>query len=130
MKRSKTMKKRRLVGAALSLSMLATLPACAPMTGNPSVSLMTRSLPANSENLELIGGVVEDSDSMTWFLIFFVTGVQPTHEAVLDRLLDKYDADVLLNAELTNSAFGIPYIYWRLSTTAKGQPARYRKGGS
>lgn len=122
--------KRRLVGVVLSLSMLAMLTACAPMTGNPSMSLITRDLPANSENLELVGGVVEESDSMTWFLVFFLTGVQPTHEAVLDRLLDKYDADVLLDAELTNNVFGIPYIYWRLSTKAKGQPARYKKGGA
>jgi hypothetical protein len=122
--------KRRLVGAVLSLSMLLMLSACAPMTGNPSMALMTRDLPAGSKNLELIGGEVKESDSMLWILIFCVTGVQPTHEGVVDRLLDKYDADVLLNAELSNSSFGIPYIFMRMSATAKGQPARYTKGGS
>ncbi len=102
---------------------------CVPLTGAASMTLMTRDLPRSSENLELVGGPVEETETLTWALFFLLFGQNPTHESVVDRLLEKHDADVLLDGELTTSQIGIPYIYMRLSTTAKGQPARYKNRG-
>ena len=105
------------------------LSGCTPMHGTASLTLITRDLSVDSNSIELIGGVDKISDSMYWALIFGMFGKQPTHEAVIERLLERHQADVLLDAELTTSNFGIPYIFMVFSDTVKGQPARFVDGG-
>ena len=116
--------------AALILGVLITLAGCAPMSGVASMSLMTRDLPANSADLEMLTeGPVELTDSATWCALLLVFGVAPTHESVVKRMLEKYDADVIVDAELENYQIGVPYIYLEMGTRVRGRPARY-KGGS
>lgn len=119
---------RRAGAACAAACLLALVIGCTPFRGVASTTLMTRSLPAGSRDLELVGGPVEESETSTWAIVFLLFGVQPTHESVVDRLLEKHGADVLLDAELTSSQFGIPYVFFWTSTTAKGQPARYKGG--
>lgn len=103
---------------------------CVPFVGVPSTTLMTRELPRSSPEIELVGGPVEETETMTWALFFALWGQRPTHESVVARLLEKHDADLLLDAELTSSQFGIPYVFFLFNTTAKGQPARYKDRGN
>lgn len=90
---------------------------------------MTRDIKPDS-HIELIGEPDEESESMYWFLIFGMSGQQPTHESVVSKLLEKHEADILLNSELYSSNYGIPYIFMVFNTTVKGQPARIIEGGS
>lgn len=101
---------------------------CTLMTGSPSLTFMTRELANDSNGIELIDDVDKISDSMYWVLLFGMFGKQPTHESVVERLLEKHQADILLNAELTTSAFGIPYVFMVFSNTVEGQPACFKDG--
>ncbi|MGE3165249.1 MAG: hypothetical protein AB7O52_10115 [Planctomycetota bacterium] len=121
--------KRRSTGV-LAVCMALAGAGCVPFVGAPSATLMTRDLSTDSRELELVGGPVTETETLTWALVFALWGQRPTHESVVARLLEKYDADVLLDAELTSSQFGIPYVFFLFNTTAKGQPARYRDRGA
>lgn len=103
---------------------------CAPMAGVPSMTLMSRDIKPDPARYELIGDVVKDSECLHWFLIFAIAGSpQPTHESVVSRILQKHDADLLLNAEFTTSQLGIPFLFLSTCTNVKGQPARIVGGG-
>lgn len=104
---------------------------CAPMLGVPSMTLMSREIKPDPARYELIGDVVEDFECLNWFLIFAIAGSpQPTHESVVSRILQKHDADLLLNAEFTTSQLGIPLLFMRMCANVKGQPARIVGGGN
>lgn len=103
---------------------------CMPMKGSPSLTLITREVPKDSKNIELIGDSDKISDSMYWVLFFGLFGKVGTHEGVVDQMLEKHQADILLNAELTSSGYGIPYIFMVFSDTVEGQPARFVNGGA
>lgn len=120
-------KQCRFLLLALVLSVLST--SCTPMIGAPSLTLMTRDIQPDSPNIELIGGPDEASESLYWFLIFGMSGQQPRHESVVSRLIEKHNADILLDAELYTSNYGVPYIFMVFNTTIKGQPARVIEGG-
>ncbi len=101
---------------------------CVPMTGAPSMTLLTRDLQSDSASLSWVGEPVEESETFTWALVFLLWGQQPTHESVLSRVLEKHNADVLLDAELHSVLFGIPYLFMQMKTTASGRPARFGGG--
>lgn len=104
---------------------------CAPMAGVPSMTLMSRDIKPDPGRYELIGDVVEDSECLHSFLIFGMAGLaQPTHESVVSRILQKHDADLLLNAEFTSSQLGIPLLFMNICANVKGQPARIVGGGN
>jgi hypothetical protein len=103
---------------------------CAVMQGTPSLTLLSRDINADSPNIEVIGEMAEESDSVTWCLIFAMFGQTPlSHEGPANRLLEKYNADVLVDAEMTTTVFGIPYIFMQITSTTKGRPARFVEGG-
>lgn len=120
---------RRLARVA-SLVVIVGAVGCVPITGVPSMTLMTRDLGPDSPNLELVGGPIEETETWTWALLFLVWGERPTHESVVAAALEKHDADVLLNGELTTTQYGIPYLFMQFKTTARGQPARFQDGGA
>ena len=102
-----------------------------PMSGSPSLTLISQDLTANSPEIKVIGGQVEESDTLNWFLIVFMTGkFTPSHEAVLQRLLEKNKADLLVDAEMEISSYGIPYVFMQMNTTVRGRPAVFVKGGA
>jgi len=91
---------------------------------------MTQDLKMDSSKIELIGDSAdEESETMYWFLILGMAGQEPRHESVVSRLLEKHNADLLLDAELYTSNYGIPYIFMTFNTTVKGRPARIKEGG-
>ena len=102
-----------------------------PMQGSPSLSLMSRSLNASSPQIKVIGNEVVESDTMTWFLLagFFGNFMQ-SHEAALSRLLEQQHAELLVDAEMDVSAYGIPYLYMQFNATVRGRPAVFVKGGA
>lgn len=115
--------------AALILGLLVGLAGCVPMSGVASLTLMTRDLPKGSGDLEMLTeGPVELSETTTWCAVLLIFGQNPTHESVLKRMLEKYGADVIVDAELENFQMGIPYLFLQLGTTVRGWPARFKKG--
>lgn len=102
---------------------------CVPMTGNPSLTLISRDINRNSPQIEVIGGKVTESDTVTWAVIFLVAGpMVPSHEAALDRVLDKYNADLLVDTDMNVTTYGIPYIFMQSKYKVTGYPARFVKG--
>ena len=109
-----------LLGAATLLASTA----CAPMTGAPSFSLMSRAA-AVDEQFVAVGERAEATDCFTWALILVFSGnLAPTHESVVTRMLEEHDADAILGARVTTSQFGVPYLFLRTCATVEGTPAR------
>lgn len=100
-----------------------------PMRGTGSVTLLTRDLDTSSKSIEVISGPKEETETFYYAAIFFIWG-DPllTHETPISRLLAKNKADVLLNAEITDSMIFIPYLFQMQKVTVKGTPARYKEG--
>lgn len=120
----------RIVFIAL-LGWLSITSGCAVMQGTPSLTLLSRDITAESPNIEVIGEMDEESDTMTWCLVFALFGRAPlSHEGPANRLLEKHNADVLVDAEMTTTVLGIPYIFMQISNTTKGRPARFVEGGA
>ena len=104
---------------------------CAPYVGAPSLTLLAPDYPKDSPNIEIVGEIDEVSTDFYWTIIFLITGEPiPSHEAVISKLLEKHDADLLLNAEVTSEQIIIPYLFMRVRTHVKGQPARIIAGGA
>ena len=100
-----------------------------PMRGVGSVTLLTRDMNTQAKNIEVVGPVDQESDTFYWAAIFVMWGDPAlTHEAPINRLLAKHKADLIMDAEITDSVFMIPYIFTMQKTTVKGTPARYREG--
>lgn len=95
------------------------------MRGSPSFTLLSRELNATSPNVQVIGEMDEATDTTTWCLIFWMSGkIIPSHEALIDRLLQKHQADLLVDADLTVCNYGIPYLFMQFNTTVRGRPAK------
>ena len=100
---------------------------CAPMRGSPSLSLLTRAVPPKGKAYQPISGPVEDTDCIHWVLLF-VFGKSGSHEAIVRRMLKRHNADVLLDAEMKLSSFGLPYLYLQSCVRVTGTPARLVSG--
>lgn len=111
-----------------------TLTACAPMRGVASMTLISREQSVENKKFAPVGEIVEESECINSFLTFGVAGIlPPTHESIVSRTLEKYNADVLLNAELTTRVVDIPIInllFAQSCAIVKGQPARIIDGGA
>lgn len=112
-----------------------TLTACSvPMRGVASMTLISREQSVENKKFAPVGEIVEESECVNSFLTFGVAGIlPPTHESIVSRTLEKYNADVLLNAELTTSVINIPIInllFAQSCAIVKGQPARIIDGGA
>jgi len=122
---------KRFTWLVLIMFLLFTVVSCAPYFGAPSMTLLAPNYPQNSDNIELVGGVDEVSEDFYWVLIFLLFGQpQPTHEGVVSKFLEKHNADLIVNAEVTCQNIVIPYLFTRIRTTVKGQPARIIDGGA
>lgn len=114
--------------------LVVTLTACGvPMRGVASMTLISRELPVENKKFAPVGEVVEESECINLFLTFGSAGIlPPTHESIVSRILEKYNADVLLNTELTVTVFNIPFfnlLFAQECAKVKGQPARIIEGG-
>ena len=116
--------------ALLIVASLALASGCVPMTGSPSLTMLSRDIDRNSPQIKVIGDKVTESDTFTWALFFlFVGPPTPSHEAALDRLLDKYNADLLVETDMNVTTYGVPYIFMQTKYKVTGYPARFVKGG-
>jgi hypothetical protein len=117
--------------AALSLACSLLLGSgCAVMQGSPSVTLLSREITADSPNIEVVGEMDKEQDTLTWSLILLMWGkARPTHEAPLARLLKKHNADLLVDAEMKTVWYGVPYIFMQFHMVVTGRPARFVNGG-
>jgi hypothetical protein len=120
---------RMCAGAVLVAAALVPGQGCTSLVGTGSFTLMTRDASAVAAKARPTGEVVEESETWTWLLILFFFGQNPTHESVVARLLEKHDADVLVDAEVESTIYGVPYIFMQSSTVARGKPARIARGG-
>jgi hypothetical protein len=95
------------------------------MTGNPSLTLLARS--DLTPHYEPVADVVEIEECATnaLFVVFF-GNARPTHEGVIDLALETYEADVILDAEVTTTTY--PFLLFnRRCTKVRGVPARRRR---
>ena len=100
------------------------------MTGAPSLTLLTRDAGAEARFVA-VADRSKGSDCLHWAALLFMWGnLAPTHEGIVDRLLEEHQADVLLDAEITTSQFGLPYLYFQICTNVEGVPARRVGGGA
>lgn len=113
----------------ITLGCLLATTGCAVMTGSPSLTFLSRDINSSSPNIKVLGSKDQESDTLYWCLLFAMFGqAQPSHEASANRLLEKYNADLLLDAEMTSTVVGIPYIFMYFRMTTKGIPAVFVKG--
>ena len=106
----------------LALTAAALLAGCPSLSGRPSLSLMSR---ADVRGLfEPVAGRVERAECFhNVLLLGFAGNAAPTHAGAIDRLLDDYDAEVLLDAELETEVW--PFVlYNRVCARVSGLPAR------
>lgn len=103
-------------GAALSAT------GCtAPMSGNPSLSLISNSL--TEKQYKPVGGEVVKEACMSVIPIpFIMWGESRSHEKVVQDILDEYKADVLLNTEMSYDFLWLLF-YAEDCVTVKGTPA-------
>jgi len=121
---------RRSAWFILVIFLFFSIVSSAPYIGAPSLTLLAPDYPQDSSNIEIVGDIDEVSTDYYWTLIFLISGNPiPSHEAVISQLLEKHDADLLLNAEVTSEQIIIPYLFVRVRTHVKGQPARIIAGG-
>lgn len=100
---------------------------CTPFVGSPSVAIISMT-PAHSV-YEPVGEPIEES-ACSWAALLVAGGDVSTHEAIIDRALERSGADILLNAELENWQLFL-YLFQRNCVTVRGQPARLlRETGS
>ncbi len=119
----------RLARTLAALLALVAITGCAPMVGTPSLTLLAADEVVDDQFVPL-GKRVEESDCLHWALILFMWGtLQPSHEAVVQRMLDENDADVILEAQVTTSQYGIPYLYLMSCSNVEGIPARRADAG-
>jgi hypothetical protein len=101
-----------------------------PMAGSPSLTVLSSEWRSSSPQIKVVGPPSVESDTLTWFLLFGFSGPMiQSHEAALDRLLARYNADLLVDAEMEISQYGIPYLFMQLSATVRGRPAVFVQGG-
>ncbi len=119
------MKKLLWAGALLSF---ATMCSCT-MIGSPSLTLLANDLPASSKNIKVIANKTKETESITWVWCM-AFGKSATHESVAKKLMDRYSADVLLDAQFTTFTYGLsPLIFQVIGTSVEGTPAKFVDGG-
>ena len=118
---------RRLLGLVLAATLTT---GCTNFVGAPSVTLLTQSEISGS-HYEPVSERVDESECFYWFLLLFFAGHGgSSHEGLVDRTLAQYDADVLLDAQLSTNVYGIPYVFMRSCLRVEGTPARLRDAHS
>lgn len=115
----------------LALMAASTWGCAAPMIGAGSLTVLSREMKADGQNVRKVGEAVKESDCFHMFLFLFGAGTPaPSHEALVRRTLDKYDADALVDARLSMSVVPLFPLYMGVCTTVEGQPVRVVKGGN
>jgi len=97
----------------------------APLDGVASFTLATREQPKFTK-IEKIGPVVTDSvcnHTAAIFLFWGDAGIA-NHEQLVQKILEEKKADLLLDAELTETMNWIPFLYAKACLQITGQPAK------
>ena len=105
------------------------LPACVHMTGTPSLTVLSDDSKLEGTVYRPTGERIEETENWHWVAVLVFWGrSDPNHEALIARVLEKYNADVLLDAELKQTLVLVPYIFTLEKVTVKGRPAVVAKG--
>src|SRR5262245_11479989 len=113
------MKRCFVAGAALAC----LLGGCAPFSGTASLTLLARE-PSAAAAYEPLGPRVEEETCGNWLLFFVWWGRVDSHETLVARALERTGADALVDARMTESSGGFPFIYQRDCRRVEGLPAR------
>ncbi len=119
----------RLGRAALCGALLFVASCGTPMRGAPSLTLLSRDINASSPSVEVVGERDAASERTMNLLLFFFGQSVPTHEGAVSRFLEKHDADMIVDAQLTTSSYGIPLLFMVTKFEVTGRPARFANGG-
>lgn len=98
------------------------------MRPSASATLLSSDIKKESDMVVPIGNVVSESDCNYMWSILIVTGnPMPSHERLIGKILERTNADILLDADLSSTFMSIPYIFGMDCLTVSGQPARLTK---
>ena len=99
------------------------------MSGQPSLTLLTNDIDRNSKDIKLVSQQESVSSSLFYGPAYlFVNGnSSASHEEVINKFLDTYRADLIVNARIENSWYGIPFLFMVKTTTVEGYPANFVK---
>lgn len=112
-------------GKMVAVAALVGLVGCAPVVGTASFTMISKTITAENSNFKPVSERVMNEDCFTagpLMLVWWGTS-GPNHEAVVQRTLTKYNADVLLDTELRTTQFFIPYIFMQACAVVEGVPA-------
>lgn len=122
---------RKFIVPALMAVLAASLLAGCSMFMRPSASatIISPNIKRAAGKVETVGPVVSESDCYYYWLIFGSSGnYNVSHERLVQKILDRYKADILLDADLSYSAYGLPLIFTWHCAEVTGQPARLVAG--
>ncbi len=117
---------RKFILSALITALAASLPGCGMfMRPSASATIISPNIKKQAGKVETVAPVVSESDCFYVWLILGSNGNYATsHERLVQKILDRYKADILLDADLSYSTLGIPLIFTAHCAEVTGQPAR------
>jgi hypothetical protein len=116
-----------MVVALLTVVSAALLSGCGVhLMPSASATVLTPNINKGSVKVVPVGSVVSEEDCYTsaaFYLVGFGDHAK-SHERLITEILEKYKADVIVDADLSYTEFHIPLIYQSHCAKVKGQPAR------
>jgi len=125
------MNKKRFKSIFATAALCLFLGACAaPIPkGSPSFALVSNQEERMKEFYEPMGQPIKEKDCSFSIFEGFVSwggSRKPNEEAVLVRVLEKYNADALMNTEFKNSFIYVPIFYHHFCTSVTGTPVKLK----
>lgn len=102
------------------------LTSCSGMSGTSSLTLITDQNEKMAKYYKPIGPEISGSECV-FHILHFSFGIQPIHESLLAKMLEENKADVLLNADFSNTFFEV-IVFGNHCVKITGTPARLRSG--
>ncbi|MBL7715149.1 MAG: hypothetical protein JNL01_06740 [Bdellovibrionales bacterium] len=113
------MQKIRIVAGLLGWVLVS---GCSTMMPASSFTLLSNN--AGKPYKALTAQPVSESVCQQMALIVMFGDMAPSHEQLVATMLEKHDAEVLLNAEMSTTTLGFPLLYFRHCVNVTGIPAR------
>ncbi|MDR3002261.1 MAG: hypothetical protein LBU89_13490 [Fibromonadaceae bacterium] len=98
-----------------------------PASGTASFTLVSDQTSKISRYYVPVSGPVEERDCIGFYFFYLIlSGNFPVEETLLAKILEKHNADVLLDVEIKRSISVLPLILDRSCLTISGTPAKLR----